>query len=254
MTDFQDAMRRTCEVIEESQQARARIGEYAAEPLATARSIEQVKSTDFGYERWGDMTPIEFARVYNEVQRQYKMHRQTQDWLQKGAKADLEREYAWESAREALDRWDIPAYESWMNKVNELDLNAGKSRRSIKGTTMSVPPEITAYNEIYGRDISNVHSAVSGSYLFWRKEFEATGAEFAKTRMIDAYKHGDEERWEENIRPAKTVNKRSGPDWTVVVSILMLLGTIPAVVYVPLVAMVLFCISSLYLFIRTVRD
>lgn len=64
--------------------------------------------------------------------------------------------------------------------------------------------ELNSYNVVFGRNCVTY----AGNYLSWRKEFEATGAEFAKERMLEAYKHGDEERWEEHLRPAKS--KRTG--------------------------------------------
>lgn len=49
---------------------------------------------------------------------------------------------------------------------------------------------LNSYNEVYDRSIGI--GMYTGTYRSWRYEFEATGAEFAKERMLAAYKPGDE--------------------------------------------------------------
>lgn len=61
--------------------------------------------------------------------------------------------------------------------------------------------ELDSYNEICGRSVGI--GMYHGSYKSWRKEFEETGADFAKERMLAAYKRGDEEAWETGLRDAK---------------------------------------------------
>lgn len=56
--------------------------------------------------------------------------------------------------------------------------------------------ELDSYNEIYGRDITVADPRNEGAYTFWRTEYEATGAAYAMSKMMESYRHGDEERWE----------------------------------------------------------
>lgn len=68
--------------------------------------------------------------------------------------------------------------------------------------------ELRAYNEIYGRSVGT--GGVVGTYKSWRKEFEATGSEFAKERMLEAYKPGDEDL---DKYPSIAKSERTGISW-----------------------------------------
>lgn len=63
--------------------------------------------------------------------------------------------------------------------------------------------ELDSYNQIYGRSVGV--GMYYGTYLFWRGEFEKTGSAFAKERMLEAYKHGDEEDWEAHLKMVRKI-------------------------------------------------
>jgi hypothetical protein len=75
-------------------------------------------------------------------------------------------------------------------RYKELPMETGEQRKRRE--------ELESYNDIFGRSVGI--SMYTGTYLSWRKEFEETGAEFAKERMEAVYRPGDELKWEQGLK------------------------------------------------------
>lgn len=94
-------------------------------------------------------------------------------------------------------------------------------------TELKQQKELDSYNQIFSRN----RATYKGTYLSWRKEFEATGAEFAKERMLEAYKLGDEDQLEKYPSIAKSepaVSRKPEVVWPVlgiiVIAVMILLA------------------------------
>lgn len=131
--------------------------------------------------------------VKNLQEKKEYIARNNSAWVDVTSLGDSEPVYI----RNEPDPWQVrpfPVHESALKAFNQISqvLSEDEKRKRQK--------ELDSYNQIYGRN----RATYEGNYLSWRKEFEATGAEFAKERMLEAYKNGDEEAWERSLRPAKS--------------------------------------------------
>lgn len=175
------------------------------------------------------------------------------------------RQAYWELAREACEKFEYDNYDTYicaMELIDEqirwreefvttIDVTALGDREPTyiatfnPGSHYPFQPLIThentpkqkelgAYNEIFGRSVGI--GMYTGTYLFWRKEFEETGATFAKERMTEAYKRGDEEAWEQGLKDEKF--KRKGISIWRDTPLVWVLGGIGVVFLVLLLALV----------------